>query len=154
MDNELRQFKTTSGEEIVCEVMQWTEGYDSEILIRKAMKLVLHESEEGVKYYSFRPWMVYQEHPEDIIVLNINNIVGIGFPPETLLAQYHEAVEEMAAMSAARESEYNKSFEEKVRQIAKRQKRHAKGDKIDEMLQRMDSSGSNVIDMFDPKKVH
>ena len=133
--------------------MQWTEGYDSEILIRKAMKLVLHESEEGVKYYSFRPWMVYQEHPEDIIVLNINNVVGIGFPPETLLAQYHEAVEEMAAMSAARESEYNKTFEEKVRQIAKRQKRAASPDKIDEMLQRMDS-GSNVIDMFDPKKVH
>jgi len=145
---ELRQFKTTSGEEVVCEVVQWNDGYETEILIRKAMKLVLQETTDGIKYFSFRPWMVYQEHPDDIIILNLNSIVGIGFPPETLLVQYNAAVVDMAEMNETREQEYNQTFQEKVDKSKKNVK-----DKIDEYLSRMDS-GSNVIDMFDPKRVH
>lgn len=147
MEKELRQFKTTSGEEVVCEVMQWNDGYESEILVRKAMKLVLQESPDGIKYFSFRPWMVYQEHPDDIIVLNLNNIVGIGFPPDTLVVQYNAAVQDMAEMNLTREQEFSQTFEEKA------EKRMKFKDKIDEYLSRMDS-GSNVIDLFDPKRVH
>ena len=150
-ENELRQFKTTSGEEVVCEVVQWNEGYDTEVLVRKAMRLVLIETEDGIKYYSFRPWMVYQEHPDDLIILNINNVIGIGFPPDTLLSQYNEAVQEMAEMNTAREEEFNQSFSQKAAKY--KNKRTSNHDKIDDYLSRMDS-GSNVIDMFDPSKIH
>lgn len=150
-ENELRQFKTTSGEEVVCEVVQWNEGYDTEVLVRKAMRLVLIETEDGIKYYSFRPWMVYQEHPDDLIILNINNVIGIGFPPDTLLSQYNEAVAEMAEMNTAREEEFNQSFSQKAARY--KNKRTSNHDKIDDYLSRMDS-GSNVIDMFDPSKIH
>lgn len=146
---ELRQFKTTSGEEVICEVMQWAEGYESEVLVKNAMKLVLQEPSDGVKYYSFRPWMVYQEHPDDIIVLNMNNVVGIGFPPETLLEQYFSAVADMSEVNAARELEFNKSFDEET-QKGKREKVR---DKVEEYLSRMDS-GNNIINLFDPNKIH
>lgn len=143
---DLRQFKLTSGEEIVCEVLQWDDNTEIEIVVKKAMRLVMQESVDGVKYYSFRPWMVYQESADDILVINGNQVVGIGFPPDTLLVQYFEAVEEMHRMNLDRETEYNKSFSTKS--SAKKDM-----DKLDRYLKNMDS-GSNVISMFDPKKVH
>lgn len=136
---EYRQFKLTSGEEIVCEVMEWNDEAEVEILVRKAMRLTLVEMGD-TKFYSFRPWMVYQENPEDILILNVNTVVGIGFPPETLLKQYREAVDEMASMNETREQEFAESLKDSV-------------DKIERYLTVMDS-GSNVIDMFDPKKLH
>ena len=149
-DLELRQFKTTSGEEVVCEVVQWGVEHEDEILVRAAMRLVLVETDDGIKYYSFRPWMVYQEHPDDLMIMNVNNVVGTAYPPETLLVQYHEAVTEMAEMNASRELEYNQTFSEKAQT-----QRRAPEDKIDKMLHSMDS-GSNVIKLFggDPEKVH
>jgi hypothetical protein len=137
---EYRQFKLTSGEEVVCEVMEWNDEAEVEILVRKAMRLTLIEMGDGTKFYSFRPWMVYQENPEDILILNVNTVVGIGFPPETLLKQYHEAVNEMASLNETREQEFAESIKESA-------------DKVERYLTIMDS-GSNVIDMFDPKKLH
>jgi hypothetical protein len=113
-----------------------------EILTRKAMRLIMQENGDGFKYYAFRPWMVYQESDEDLIILNSNHVVGIAFPTRTLLLQYYEAVADMSDMHRVRESEYE---EEHVRPT--------KGDKIDDYLSRMDS-GSNVIDMFSDKKLH
>jgi len=139
---DLRQFKLTSGEEIVCEIVQWNDNMELEIVVRKAMRLVMQEGPEGVKYYSFRPWMVYQESEDDLMIINGNNVVGIGFPPEVLLVQYFEAVEEMFRMNVDRVSEYIKSAPKTAEQ------------KLDQYLKTNLDSGSNVIDMFDPKKVH
>lgn len=141
---DLRQFKLTSGEEIVCEIVQWNDNMELEIVVRKAMRLVMQEGTEGVKYYSFRPWMVYQESEEDLMIINGNNVVGIGFPPEVLLVQYFEAVEEMFRMNIDRVSEYVKTAPKTTEQ------------KLDQYLKTNLSldSGSNVIDMFDPKKIH
>ncbi len=143
---EYRQFKLSSGEEIVCEVLEWNDEAEVEILVRKAMRLILVEQGDGVKFYSFRPWMVYQENPDDILILNVNMVVGIGFPPDTLLKQYLEAVTEMGKMNDVREQEFAESVAE---EIALTQN----ADKIERYLDTMDS-GSNVIDMFDPKKLH
>lgn len=43
MEDEVRQLKLANGEEILCEVMQWSEGDDFEILVRKAMRLIDQE---------------------------------------------------------------------------------------------------------------
>ena len=48
---EYRQFKLTSGEEIVCEVMEWNDEAEVEILVRKAMRLTLIEMGDGTKFY-------------------------------------------------------------------------------------------------------
>lgn len=153
---EIRQFKLASGEEIVCEIVQWHNEEELEIVVRKPMKLVMGEmAETGVRYYSFRPWMVYQENPEDLIVLNGNHVIGIGFPPKTLIAQFDEAVDEMAQMNKHREEEYklNHPSPEDIANITSKVKVSAKG--IEEYLQTLkdDSDFNNVI-QFDPKKVH
>ena len=156
---ELRQFKLTSGEEIVAEILQWNEEVHGslEIVIRKAMRLKLVETEEGIKYYSFRPWMVYQEHPEDILILNGNNVIGIAFPPDTLVLQYDTAVKEMTVMNEEGEQEFTQQLADKVHKgrFAQRKPRASNEDGLKEFLQQ--DSGSNVISMFgdiDPTKIH
>ena len=101
---QVRQFKLSSGEEIVCEVIDWTgEEEESELIIRKAMSLVLREHNVGT-YYTFKPWMIYQENPEDFIILQSQHVMSIGFPTKNLLKHYDEAVEEMAQIFESRKS--------------------------------------------------
>lgn len=151
---EVRQFKLASGEEIVCEIIQWNNEEELELVVRKAMKLVMGELETGIKYYSFRPWMVYQENPDDFVVLNGNHVVGIAYPPDSLITQYDEAVDEMSKMYEERQKEH----------LAKKGSEYKSVDEINELtksllntteelegyiksLDNQDSS-SNVINMF------
>ena len=146
-DSDLRQLKLASGEEIVCEIFQWNDqNIDLEIVVRKAMRLVMQETMDGtaIKYYSFRPWMVYQESQDDLLIINTNNVVGIAFPPETLIVQYMEAVDEMIRQNADREKEHRRKMTPR---------RPSLDSNPPEMV--FDSSGKgNVVDIFDPKKVH
>ena len=140
IQEETRQLKLANGEEILCEVVQWAEGEDFEILVRRAMRLIMMENGEGMKYYAFRPWMVYQQSGDDLLIINSSHIVGMGFPTRTLLVQYHEAVADMREMHVQREQEFEQEFGE-----PKRMRKSV--DKIEDYLSRMDS-GSNVIDMM------
>ena len=154
---EIRQFKVASGEEIVCEVVQWNNEEELELVVRKAMKLVMGETESGIKYYSFRPWMVYQENPEDYIILNGNHVVGIAYPPDSLLKQYHEAVDEMEQMYRQREKEHKKSKTDdtylsvdKINELTKAVMKEAQS--IEDYLENLSGdSGSNIL-QFDPSK--
>lgn len=157
---EVRQFKLASGEEIVCEIIQWNNEEELELVVRKAMKLVMGEMETGVRYYSFRPWMVYQENPDDFIVLNGNHVIGIGFPTDSLLKQYDEAVVEMDEMYKSREKEYKESLGDDYKSVddINEMTRNLKktSDEIEEYLESLkdkDSSTSNVI-TFNPKQIH
>jgi hypothetical protein len=155
---EIRQFKLASGEEIVCEIITWNNEEELELVVRKAMKLVLGEMETGMRYYSFRPWMVYQENPEDFVVLNGNHVVGIGYPPESLMEQYDEAVDEMAKMYEDRTKEFRakkgneyKSAEE-INELTKSLLKTTED--LDDYVKSLDEkdSSSNVINMFDFNK--
>lgn len=103
---QIRQFKLSSGEEIVCEVVDWTgEPEESELIVRKCMSLVLREA-PTVTFYSFKPWMIYQENPEDFIIIQSQHVMSIGFPTKKLLSHYDEAVEEMTKIHEERKK-YN-----------------------------------------------
>lgn len=99
---QVRQFKLSSGEEIVCEVVDWTgEPEESELIVRKCMSLVLREAPAST-FYSFKPWMIYQENPEDFIIIQSQHVMSIGFPTKKLLSHYDEAVEEMTKIHEER----------------------------------------------------
>ncbi|OUU54226.1 MAG: hypothetical protein CBC12_01655 [Candidatus Puniceispirillum sp. TMED52] len=114
---QVRQFKLSSGEEIVCEVVDWTgEEEESELIIRKCMSLVLREGPMST-FYSFKPWMIYQENPDDFIILQSHHVMSIGFPTKNLMKHYDEAVEEMSKIFEERkiqgeeENEINKDVQ-------------------------------------------
>lgn len=93
--NEIKHFKLANGEEIVCDVVEWPdpEGDSPDIVIRNVFRLELTEVKgDGVRYYQFKPWMVYQDEPDLYQVLNGNHIVGEANPPEKLIEQYIKVV--------------------------------------------------------------
>ena len=75
-----RQFTLTNGDEIVCYVVQFNDERDDNIIIKDAMKLNMYENQTGDKYFSFRPWMVYQEGSEELLILNSMHVIGIAIP--------------------------------------------------------------------------
>lgn len=159
MDTDVRQLKLASGEEILCEVVQWQEGDDYEILVRKAMRLIMMENGEGMKYYAFRPWMVYQESSDDLLIINSTHIVGLGFPTDSLMIQWHEAVADMQEMYVVRESEHTEKYGKQVSaEEQMRDRVQSAADKIDDYIERMggDSASDNVIslDSMRDKTIH
>ena len=159
MDTDVRQLKLASGEEILCEVVQWQEGDDYEILVRKAMRLIMMENGEGMKYYAIRPWMVYQESSDDLLIINSTHIVGLGFPTDSLMIQWHEAVADMQEMYVVRESEHTEKYGKQVSaEEQMRDRVQSAADKIDDYIERMggDSASDNVIslDSMRDKTIH
>ena len=109
MNYEIKQFKLTNDEEIVCEVVEWPSEQEPSMVIRKAMKVISMENyREGARYYAFRPWLMFQDHKDNLQVLNSLHIVVEASPSEYLIDQYKkvcielEKVEEPSKKSKAR----------------------------------------------------
>ena len=100
---DVRHFKLASGDEVICEVIEWNDPYSDdatrqeEIVIRKAVKMVFAKSTTGFPFYTMRPFMVYQESLGSVISLNSYHVVSMAKPPEHLLLQWEEALLDMNA---------------------------------------------------------
>ena len=91
----LKQFKLTNNDEIICEVVEATESDDA-IVVRKALKINSAEDfENNIRYYSFRPWVSFQDDPAELSVLNVGHIIGESLPSHTLVVHYAAAVREV-----------------------------------------------------------
>ena len=145
---ETKQFKLTSGEEVIAEVVQWNMDDETEIVVRKAMKLVMGETEGGnYRYYSFRPWMVYQENLQDFIILNAAHIVGIAQPVDSILIQYEEALISMQEMHDNRHNQATITGNGDVNELTQKLRDHLK--ELEEKTKE-----DNVVPFIDPKKLH
>ena len=153
---EVRQFKLVNGEEVVCEIIQWHNEEELELVVRKAMKLDSGNTEEGSRYYAFRPWMVYQEDPDELLVINGHHVIGIGFPTPQLIDQFDEAVDDMARMCEERKKEYEErkglsSTMDMTKKVIN------EANDLEEYIEKMrqegqtDSDDSNIL-QFDPNK--
>jgi hypothetical protein len=93
--NEIKHFKLSNGDEIVCDVVEWPDAdADSpDIVIRNAFKIVTAGTKgNGIRYYQFKPWMIYQDEPDMFQVINGNHIIGEANPPTLLIEQYWKVV--------------------------------------------------------------
>lgn len=87
--NQVKQFKLVTGDDIICEVVN--DENESDLYIRNAYKIVSIEQDN--KYYTvFRPFMMFQETPTQIMMVRTNQIVAAGIPLEQLYTQYVSAV--------------------------------------------------------------
>jgi hypothetical protein len=90
---EVKQFKLISGEEIICEVVEWAQEGDDQLIIRNAMQVENRYWEEEMTY-QFHPWMLYIENPLELIVMSSNHVLALTNPSPHLLAQYKESDED------------------------------------------------------------
>lgn len=94
----IKHLKLAGGEEIICDVLNWSEDDVNHFTVAGAFKIVAMESKDGgYRYYMFRPWMIFQEDPTTEIVLNIDSITAVADPHDMLIDQYHSLFIESGA---------------------------------------------------------
>lgn len=96
----VKHLKLVTGEELVCELM--SETGDS-IVIRNALSLIEKDLSSGDKYYAFKTFMVYQDSPQNVIIIFFDKIMSIAVPTEEMQRQYTSAIAEMKDYNEAQE---------------------------------------------------
>ena len=87
--NDIKQFKLTSGEEIVCDVIEYPDDELADIVVKNVYQIYMHASSpDGARLYTMRPWMMMQSDPDSLVILNSNHIVGEANPSEKMIEHY------------------------------------------------------------------
>tara|TARA_R100001369_G_scaffold29523_1_gene53168 strand:- start:58 stop:489 length:432 start_codon:yes stop_codon:yes gene_type:complete len=99
--DDLRQLILSNGQEVLCEVIQWPDidMDDSEVMIvRQAAKIIIQENfKEGTRWFTFRPFMTYQDDNNSMVSLMPYHIMSIGHPSALLKKQYKKYIKLMRA---------------------------------------------------------
>ena len=112
------QFKLSNGSEIVCEVMEWPNKDDNQMIVRNAMSIVNIEYEGGDKMYAFRPFVNFLEDETDYIIINSDHIISSNRPREYLIDQYRIAMIDAIQIAKLRTEDYQKSQLEGLQKLS------------------------------------
>lgn len=97
------QIKLSNGEELICDIVEWTE--DGDLLVRNAMAIDC-VGKGRQKYYIFRPWFQYVESSEHFISVSSDHVLGIAEVNKYLKIQYDDAVNDAHVTHEEREEYY------------------------------------------------
>lgn len=93
----LQQFMMANGDEIICEIVQWPDNEEQDVVIRKVLKINSSESYlSGTKYYSLRPWMSFFDNMNLLYMLNPLHVVCQIEPSDDLKSLYLETLQMIA----------------------------------------------------------
>ena len=86
----IKQFKLTNNEEIICEVVEWNTGDDAgDVLVKKAFRVITVEDyQRGWRFFAFRPWMSFQDDPSSMQTINSSHIIVTTNPSKNILKHY------------------------------------------------------------------
>lgn len=94
--NDIKQFKLTSGEEIICDVLEYPDEEMSDMVIKDAYQVYMHaQTPDGTRMYTMRPWMLMQEASDsndNIVVLNSNHILAEANPSSKMVEHYAKVI--------------------------------------------------------------
>ncbi len=145
-----RQFKLANGEEILCEIMQWSDEEQACIIIRKAMRIFHVDRVDGYRMYTLRPWMIYCEDIDQLMTINDAQIIGECTPAPTLMKQYHMVVKE-----------HSDNFLKELKNMPDEDKpfpHNLSDEKLEMLMRDIAESDSNVVDLsrfkLDRTKMH
>tara|TARA_B100001093_G_scaffold88811_2_gene80823 strand:+ start:439 stop:861 length:423 start_codon:yes stop_codon:yes gene_type:complete len=85
----IKQIKMSSGDEILCEIVDIT---DDELIVRHALQICKIEIDANRSYGMLRPWISFQEKTQELISLNDMHILAIAVPSEDLISQFDKAI--------------------------------------------------------------
>lgn len=146
---EIKQFKLSSGEEIVCEVLEWPDADEdiADIVVRNIYKIVaIDQTVSGNRYYTFKPWMVFQDEPDMFQTININHVIGEANPSQKLLEQYFNILKgELSEESEAAREELEKKLADYISNLRKI---------VSEQVGSSDSGEENVIKFPGGRTIH
>ena len=93
---DLRQFKLSNNEEIICEVVEWNDEETDTIVIRKALRIhALDDTDASMRYYTFKPWIMMSTDPDTLHIVNAAHIVSESTPAEVALEYYNDVIADL-----------------------------------------------------------
>ena len=96
MRENIKHFKLSTGEEIICEVIHWDTEETTAIIVRKAMKLCDSVNmRNGYKFFSFRPWLSFSDDPDILQTVNSEHVIGETTPSPELINLYDRSIERL-----------------------------------------------------------
>tara|TARA_B000000609_G_C23814898_1_gene159907 strand:+ start:31 stop:486 length:456 start_codon:yes stop_codon:yes gene_type:complete len=141
----LKQFKLTNNDEIICEVVEDT---DHGILIRKVLKVIATDDfERNVRYYAFRPWLSFQDDFDELSVLNIGHIIGETTPSNTIAVHFKGAMDDVEKAKKLKR-EFN------IEDIINEMGDDWDDDMLEEFLEQKLREQNFTQDSADPKIIH
>jgi hypothetical protein len=88
---EIKQLKLTNNDEIICDIVSLDQHGD--LIVVNAFRILnVEDSTRGLKYYYFRPFMVFQENNEQRI--NSAHIIADTYPSDEMLEHYAGAIKD------------------------------------------------------------
>lgn len=101
-----KQVKLSSGEEFICEVVEYASpATDNCLIIKNAMSITSNFSQASDKYYMFVPFFHYVESDNHLSLLSQEHIIALTTPDDSLIEQYQLAIDEMHMKGIWRETE-------------------------------------------------
>ena len=93
--NKLKQFRMTNGDEILCQLIEEAEE-EGCLLVNRILRIIATDDfETSIRYYSFKPWVSFQDDFDQIVILNVAHIVSETDPSATLQAHFTVANKEV-----------------------------------------------------------
>jgi hypothetical protein len=140
----LRQLKMASGEEIVCEVIEWDTPEEPEIVVRNIYEVITVESTtDRSRYHTMKPYLCLQNNDEMFQTLNPYHIMATAVPSETVIGQYKTALK----FDRMTQKEFEEEVEKKYNELKKRY--------TEEVEEEMEYEDENILHFpFDKDKLH
>ena len=100
MKPELYHLKMSTGDDLICEIVDWNDN-TGEIEARDVYTLKPIVSSGGSSYYTFRPFLIYQDTPGQNLFINPEHIVAHSIPDDRIINQYHRVLAVLAESDEA-----------------------------------------------------
>ena len=92
-NDRIRQFRLTSGAEVLCEVLQWDDENTSEVVVRHIYEIDKYDHiQKGVRVYSIKPYLSFQYGEEQVSSLNSDQIIITALPSAEIIEQYKVSI--------------------------------------------------------------
>ena len=100
MNSSIKHLKLITGEELICNLLDESPDH---LVVNNALSLMEKTLDNGTKFYAFKTYMVYQDTPQNVIMVFTDKIVSLAFPTQDMIDQYGSAIKEMESFVAKSE---------------------------------------------------
>jgi len=109
LSSSIKHLKLITGEELICNLLEESADH---LVVNNALSLMEKTLDDGTKFYAFKTYRVYQDTPQNVIMVFTDKIVSLALPTKDMINQYGSAIREMETFT--NKSELEESIQEEL----------------------------------------